>query len=1084
MALRFRGTHIMKAAQAIRGRLSQKSGNILVYIVMLMVIFAVLGVAMVSLFSTSISSSATPNDTRRAFYFYESGVRYADSELVNNTPKFSKPTIDKLNTTTYKIASDETFKLKIFELDFRSLSEINDDTTLNVNLEVYKGRLPADFTIPITEPRIFLVIYDTQDPGTLVADPIAAITGFTYQDSTHVNLDLGDPIYVSEKQRVAFAVRSFQNVPVSQGGDLLLTRNAASIFPLQNGVIEVREGPALIDEKKVYFYDSRIDTEDPNYVKLTNIQNYDKSSFSLNVSSSSTYVILSPAIHIITAEGKSREVTYTEKWHNQYGGSVYDRQAAIGDTPESRKPDIEFDEEDNLPGVLSKVPDPGVINVFGDPGNRYLSIGSSGGSFGAGWFKDTRPIGGIRNFCDQGGCLFNTGFRAFFIFNVTGATGDGFTFSVLNGSNNDISSVGGDSDLSELLAYAGDSRTTSNPTSASDFLDGSGLGLQAPKMAVEFDGLRNSQSQTICQNATTVNPGSRFDPDFSGSDRDVIQYVFWGKDSLINAQCRINTFVTPNTNKSYDDNRHDTVNEIWAYDSVSRKVSSPAVDGSDPANVKIYAGLSGEAPPNDEGRLIRLRPSDGAEEWSVNPDGLFSDNPPNGNDDDINSSPTLDSSGDIYIGNDSFLISRYNSSGTKVWSTPLVGNIEGKPFVSDTKSRVYVVTDRNPSFNARLYSLNKSGAVRWFRDIGTTDGDYTSSPIVRYDSALDKNFIYVGSLNNSLYVIQDDDASSSLVRQYSIPSGPIRSTPAINPINGDVYFGSDDNNVYAVTAAGNSRWAVLTSGDVVSSPAVTGDGRKVYVGSNNGRLYIIPLNADGTVDNLNSKTYPPAGDSAIGAIQSSPTIASDGAIIFGSDDGHLYTLNPDGTLRWKFPAVGSIGAVRSKPAIGPDGIIYFGAEDGKLYAIDPAVNDPPNIQNLYLTPAQLDPSGSYGNNWFTEATWAVRVEVERSQTPNVSGKYEYTLKTWLKKCLDAGCSNAVGKFFQNTRFEYDWANESIPIIPMTQTIELSNEAPDFFHDRFDRFLFGFTSASTASQTIEIRKFQLSFIRPNDPLAND
>ena len=139
-------------------------------------------------------------------------------------------------------------------------------------------------------------------------------------------------------------------------------------------------------------------------------------------------------------------------------------------------------------------------------------------------------MAGYRDFCQSGGCLFNIGFRAFFIFNFTGATGDGFTFSVLNGSNNDNSSVGGDIELSELLAYAGDSRTTSNPTSASDFLDGrSGLGLQAPKMAVEFDGKRNNQSQTICQDTTTVNQGSRFDPDFSGHDRDTVQYVFWGR---------------------------------------------------------------------------------------------------------------------------------------------------------------------------------------------------------------------------------------------------------------------------------------------------------------------------------------------------------------------------------------------------------------------------------------------------------------------------------------------------------------------------------------------------------------------------
>jgi hypothetical protein len=88
----------------------------------------------------------------------------------------------------------------------------------------------------------------------------------------------------------------------------------------------------------------------------------------------------------------------------------------------------------------------------------------------------------------------------------------------------------------------------------------------------------------------------------------------------------------------------------------------------------------------------------------------------------------------------------------------------------------------------------------------------------------------------------------------------------------------------------------------------------------------------------------------------------------------------------------------------------------------------------------------------------------------------------MKKCVDGvNCTNVLGQFFENTRFEYDWTTAGIT--PMTQTIELSN-TPDLFHDRFDRFLFGFTSASTASQTIDIRKFQLSFIRPNDTVQSD
>ena len=642
-------------------RTSAARGNVLVYVVLVMLIFGLLGVTMVSLFSTSVSSSATRNDTRRAAYLSESGIRYAISEL--RAGDFTKTAITNLNKNNnnndYKISPTETFGLNIFSPWFEPTTAIDISAGGNntETVKIKEGKLPIGLidAVPVASPFLTVVNYDYIDSGGGANPPGSArgtITGRSEVVGDRTRLQLGvtddgntEGFVAGNNETLCFAVKPFSDQNVSLPGSFQLEPVAARVFPAVGGAFEFK--------RHNYYYEKAINHG--TYVELIGVKPVAGETQNSINAVTTDYVILSPRNRFILSEGKSGDVTFGSNM--KYAAGISDISIA---PPTSRKPDIEFDEEDNLPGVLSKVPDPGIVTVFGDPGNRYLSIGSSGGSFGAGWFKDTRPIGGIRNFCNQGGCLFNTGFRAFFIFNFTGATGDGFTFSVLNGSNNDFSSVGGDIALSELLAYAGDSRTTSNPTSASDFLDGrSGLGLQAPKMAVEFDGKRNNQSQTICQDATTVNPGSRFDPDFSGSDRDVVQYVFWGKDSLINAPCRINTFVTPNTNKSYDDNRHDTVNEIWAYDSGSRKVSSPAVDGSDPANVKIYAGLSGEAPPNDEGRLIRLRPSDGFVEWSRNPDTT------SGNDDDINSSPTLDSSGNIYIGNDSFLISRYNSSGTK-----------------------------------------------------------------------------------------------------------------------------------------------------------------------------------------------------------------------------------------------------------------------------------------------------------------------------------------------------------------------------------------------------------------------------------
>ncbi|MHC4184039.1 MAG: hypothetical protein ACYSR0_11900, partial [Planctomycetota bacterium] len=40
------------------------------------------------------------------------------------------------------------------------------------------------------------------------------------------------------------------------------------------------------------------------------------------------------------------------------------------------------------------------------------------------------------------------------------------------------------------------------------------------------------------------------------------------------------------------------------------------------------------------------------------------------------------------------------------------------------------------------------------------------------------------------------------------------------------------------------------------------------------------------------------------SISSSPVIGIDGTIYIGSKDKHLYAINPDGTLKWKFETKG------------------------------------------------------------------------------------------------------------------------------------------------------------------------------------
>jgi len=67
-------------------------------------------------------------------------------------------------------------------------------------------------------------------------------------------------------------------------------------------------------------------------------------------------------------------------------------------------------------------------------------------------------------------------------------------------------------------------------------------------------------------------------------------------------------------------------------------------------------------------------------------------------------------------------------------------------------------------------------------------------------------------------------------------------------------------------------------------------------------------------------------------IRSSVSFDFRDAMYVGADDGRLYALNLDGSIRWSFLTG---GPVRTTPLVAPDGTIYFGSFDGKLFALNP-----------------------------------------------------------------------------------------------------------------------------------------------------
>lgn len=162
-------------------------------------------------------------------------------------------------------------------------------------------------------------------------------------------------------------------------------------------------------------------------------------------------------------------------------------------------------------------------------------------------------------------------------------------------------------------------------------------------------------------------------------------------------------------------------------------------------------------------------------------------------------------------------------------------------------------------------------------------------------------------------------------------NGSVISSPSI--ANGIAYFGSQDNNIYAVGAfSGQLIWKYTTEGAQESSVAVSGG--KVYTGGDDGYVYCL----DAYTGSIYWRTFvngdlPYTYGSFV--LKSSPVVYG-GRVYIGSVDGNLYALDANtGSIDWKTTTGGPI---HSSPAAA-DGAVYFTSEEpnaGALYKLDAA----------------------------------------------------------------------------------------------------------------------------------------------------
>lgn len=222
----------------------------------------------------------------------------------------------------------------------------------------------------------------------------------------------------------------------------------------------------------------------------------------------------------------------------------------------------------------------------------------------------------------------------------------------------------------------------------------------------------------------------------------------------------------------------------------------------------------------------------------------------------------------------------------------------------------------------------------------------------------------------------DFDKLPSVAWKFQIKA-PIYSSPVTS--DGVVYFGGLDSTIYAVNVAdGVQKWKLKTNGEIRSTLLPHGD--KLYLVGGNGVLSCIDKNTgkvtwrtvyDLTAVYLAERRYDFAdyyfstpvihegvlyfgsangqmcaynvNDGSLkwtfkaGDMIHSTAVVSKDKLFFGSYDGYVYALRLDGSLIWKFKAVGDRifprGEMNGSPAVAGN-TLFIGGRDFNTYALD------------------------------------------------------------------------------------------------------------------------------------------------------
>ena len=216
--------------------LFDQSGIILAGLIIVIVLLASLGAAMLSLTGTSYSNAVMSNSSARAYYLAESGLRYLEDQYMNAGNENQKDTLlESLHGRTFTFDDDEgRFQIHIYPFYFKITEDPEGDTVVRTKVT---GGYPDGLTLPESgRLKIGTSFYD-----------------YTGVDINENNITFtvgsGMPFFPVDTD-VLLVAKSADSRTVNRGGNILLNATGAA-FPQRNGLVEIVDDN---DEHHIYSY--------------------------------------------------------------------------------------------------------------------------------------------------------------------------------------------------------------------------------------------------------------------------------------------------------------------------------------------------------------------------------------------------------------------------------------------------------------------------------------------------------------------------------------------------------------------------------------------------------------------------------------------------------------------------------------------------------------------------------------------------------------------------------------------------------------------------------------------------------------